>query len=135
VGVAIDAKEQPVTFVVPARPEAGEGSDAPAELSGAAVALKITVKEAREKVVPNLDDEFAKDTGEADTLGELKDKLRAKLLTEDGSISVLVLASASSNEGPGPLVTAFAGKLGNQLRVPLTIVPGALTEAEIDAIS
>ena len=43
--------------------------------------------------------------------------------------------SASSNEGPGPLVTAFAGKLGNQLRIPLTIVPGALSEAEIDAIS
>ncbi len=37
--------------------------------------------------------------------------------------------------GPGPLVTAFAGKLGSQLRVPLTIVPGALSEAEIDAIS
>jgi nucleotide-binding universal stress UspA family protein len=66
--------------------------------------------------------------------GKSRDEL-AKLITEDRSISVLVLASASSGEGPGPLVTAFAGKLGNQLRVPLTIVPGALTEAEIDAIS
>ncbi len=51
------------------------------------------------------------------------------------SISVLVLGSASSSEGPGPLVTAFSGKLGSQLRIPLTIVPGVLTEAEIDAIS
>ena len=66
--------------------------------------------------------------------GKSRDEL-AKLITEDRSISVLVLASASSSEGPGPLVTAFAGKLGNQLRVPLTIVPGALSEAEIDAIS
>jgi len=56
-------------------------------------------------------------------------------LNEDKSISVLVLGSASGGEGPGPLVSAFAGKLGNQLRVPLTIVPGALSEAEIDAIS
>ena len=66
--------------------------------------------------------------------GKSRDEL-AKLITEDRSISVLVLASASSNEGPGPLVTAFAGKLGSQLRVPLTIVPGALSEAQIDAIS
>jgi nucleotide-binding universal stress UspA family protein len=66
--------------------------------------------------------------------GKSRDEL-IKLITEDRSISVLVLASASSNEGPGPLVTAFAGKLGSQLRVPLTIVPGVLTEAEIDAIS
>ena len=66
--------------------------------------------------------------------GKSRDEL-IKLLTEDRSISVLVLGSASDNEGPGPLVTAFAGKLGSQLRIPLTIVPGVLTEAEIDAIS
>ena len=66
--------------------------------------------------------------------GKSRDEL-IKLMNEDKSISVLVLGSASGSEGPGPLVTAFAGKLGNQLRVPLTIVPGALSEAEIDAIS
>ena len=66
--------------------------------------------------------------------GKSRDEL-AKLLTEDRSISVLVLGSASGGEGPGPLVTAFTGKSGGQLRVPLTIVPGGLTEAEIDAIS
>ena len=66
--------------------------------------------------------------------GKSRDEL-VKLISEDRSISVLVLASASNSEGPGPLVTAFAGKLGSQLRVPLTIVPGALSEAQIDAIS
>ena len=66
--------------------------------------------------------------------GKSRDEL-SKLLTEDRSISVLVLGSASSGDGPGPLVTAFTGKSGGQLRIPLTIVPGALTEAEIDAIS
>ncbi len=66
--------------------------------------------------------------------GKSRDEL-VKLISEDRSISVLVLASASNSEGPGPLVTAFAGKLGGQLRVPLTIVPGALSEAQIDAIS
>jgi hypothetical protein len=58
-----------------------------------------------------------------------------KLLTEDHSISVLVLGSASGSEGPGPLITALTGKFGSQLRIPLTIVPGALSAAEIDAIS
>ena len=66
--------------------------------------------------------------------GKSRDEL-IRLIIEDRSISVLVLGSASGGEGPGPLVTAFAGKLGGQLRVPLTIVPGALSEAEIDAIS
>ena len=77
-------------------------------------------------------------TGQPPTIhireGKSRDEL-VKLITEDRSISVLVLGSASGGEGPGPLVTAFAGKAGSQLRVPLTIVPGALSEAEIDAIS
>ena len=50
------------------------------------------------------------------------------------------MAARRSPDGePPPLPVIgdrrFAGKLGNQLRVPLTIVPGALSEAEIDAIS
>jgi nucleotide-binding universal stress UspA family protein len=77
-------------------------------------------------------------TGQPPTIhireGKSRDEL-IKLVTEDRSISVLVLGSSSSSEGPGPLVTAFAGKLGSQLRIPLTIVPGRLSEAEIDAIS
>ncbi len=66
--------------------------------------------------------------------GKSRDEL-LKLIAEDRSISVLVLGSSTGGEGPGPLVTALTGKLGSQLRIPLTIVPGALTEAEIDAIS
>jgi len=66
--------------------------------------------------------------------GKSRDEL-IKLLGEDHSICVLVLGSSSSNEGPGPLVSAFTGKAGSQLRIPLTIVPGVLSEAEIDAIS
>ncbi len=66
--------------------------------------------------------------------GKSRDEL-LKLIAEDRSISVLVLGSSSTNEGPGPLVTAFIGKAGNLLRIPLTIVPGGLTEAEVDAIA
>jgi nucleotide-binding universal stress UspA family protein len=66
--------------------------------------------------------------------GKSRDEL-IKLMAEDRTICVLVLGSSSGNEGPGPLVSAFTGKAGSQLRIPLTIVPGALSEAEIDAIS
>lgn len=66
--------------------------------------------------------------------GKSRDEV-LKLLAEDRSISVLVLGSSSTGEGPGPLVTAFAGKSSGQLRIPLTIVPGGLSDAEIDAIA
>ena len=58
-----------------------------------------------------------------------------KLIAEDPSISILVLGAASGAEGPGPLVTALAGKHAGALRVPSTIVPGSLNEAQVDAIT
>ena len=66
--------------------------------------------------------------------GKSRDEL-LKLIGEDRSISVLVLGSSKNSDGPGPLVSAFTGKSAGQMRIPLTIVPGMLTEAEIDAIS
>jgi len=80
VGVPIAAQQHEVTFVLPTKEE---NKDIAAELSGVTAVLKITVKEAREKQMPVLDDEFAKDTGEADTLAELREKMRGKLLEGD----------------------------------------------------
>ena len=60
------------------------GDDAkPSELAGKDVTLKLVVKEARERKTPALDDELAKDTGEADTLEELKKKVSDRLLDAD----------------------------------------------------
>ncbi|MDB4966103.1 MAG: trigger factor [Myxococcales bacterium] len=80
VGLPIAAQQHEVTFVLPTKEE---NKDVAAELSGARAVLKISVKESREKQMPALDDEFAKDTGEADTLAELREKLRGKLLEGD----------------------------------------------------
>jgi trigger factor len=55
----------------------------PAEMAGRHVKLSVTIKEAREKQVPALDDELAKDTGEAETLEGLREKIREKLLDAD----------------------------------------------------
>jgi trigger factor len=45
-------------------------------LAGKSVQFEITIKEAKERVFPNLDDDFAKDLGEYETLDELKNKIR-----------------------------------------------------------
>jgi nucleotide-binding universal stress UspA family protein len=58
-----------------------------------------------------------------------------KLLREEPGISILVLAAATGGKGPGPLVTALTGKQVNQLRVPVTVVPGKLSPDEIDKIA
>jgi len=46
-----------------------------------------------------------------------------------------VLAASAGAEGPGPLITALTGKALTKLRVPLTIVPGGLTEQQLDALT
>ena len=55
-----------------------------------------------------------------------------QLLKEDRDISILVLASGTSKEGPGPLVSMFA--TGVQA-IPVTIVPGTFSDAQIDALA
>ena len=48
-------------------------------LAGKPVIFKVALKELREKQMPELDDEFAKDVSEFDTLKEYKDSIRQKL--------------------------------------------------------
>jgi trigger factor len=55
--------------------EAGE------ELAGREVTFQILVKEAKAKVLPKLDDDFAQEASEFDTLDELKADLRQRLET------------------------------------------------------
>jgi len=52
----------------------------------------------------------------------------------DEDIAVLVLAASGGPEGPGPIVTTMA-KLVGTFPIPVTIVSGALTDADIDALS
>jgi len=58
-----------------------------------------------------------------------------KLIREDEDISFLVLAAGSSKEGPGPLVTTLVGKAASTFPIPIVIVPGGLTDEEIDALA
>ncbi len=56
------------------------------------------------------------------------------LIDEESGISVLVLGAATGPEGPGPLVSYIVQKMAGRLRIPITIVPGSLTDEQIDAI-
>lgn len=58
-----------------ARPD----DDANKELAGKKVVFSVDVKELRERVLPEVDDEFAKDVGEYETLADLRAKLRERL--------------------------------------------------------
>lgn len=52
----------------------------------------------------------------------------------DADIAMLVLAASAGAEGPGPIVTMMA-KLVGSFPIPVTIVPGNLTDQDIDALS
>lgn len=54
------------------------------------------------------------------------------LVRRDKDISILVLASATSKEGPGPLVSLFASTVQ---AIPVTIVPGNLTDEAVDELA
>ena len=104
---------------------------------GVADLMREEARQEAEQAVARYAEVAADLTGQPPSIHIREGKSRDELIrrvTEDHSICVLVLGASSSREGPGPLVTAFT-RAGSGLRIPLTIVPGALSEAEIDAIS
>lgn len=66
--------------------------------------------------------------------GKPRDAL-LELLAEDPNISVLVLAAGTSGKDPGPLITALTGKYYARVKIPITIVPGGLSDEELAAIT
>ena len=58
----------------------------------------------------------------------------SQLIDEDADIGILVLAAGIGNEGPGPLITHLA-KTAGQFPIPVAVVPGHLSDADIDASS
>ena len=66
--------------------------------------------------------------------GRRRDELMA-LLDEEPDISIVVLGTASGRQDPGPLVNYLVSRMGDQMRVPLTLVPGRLNEGDIDELT
>jgi trigger factor len=87
------------------------------ELAGGQVAYAVTLKEIRQRVVPELDDEFAKDLGDFDTLDALRDRVREDLETE--------AREAAERDLRADLLRQLAQRL------PFA-VPDALVDREVD---
>jgi trigger factor len=87
-------------------------------LAGEDAVFKVKVKEVREKVLPELDDEFASDASEFETLEELRGDIREKVgvalgsrAEEDFRIAAIDAAVEEATvEVPDELVTARAGE-------------------------
>jgi trigger factor len=85
-------------------------------LAGEDAVFKVKVKEVREKVMPDLDDDFAADASEFDTLEELRDDIREKVgaalgsrAEEDFRMAAIDAAVAEASvEVPEELATARA---------------------------
>lgn len=58
-----------------------------------------------------------------------------ELIEEDHSIAILVLAAGTGKEGPGPLVQLVASAAENAFPIPVTVVPGSLTDEEIEVLA
>ena len=86
------------------------------QVAGKDAVFAVTVKEVREKILPELDDEFAVEASEFETLAELRDDIREKVGTalagraeEDFRVTAVDAAvDAATVEVPGELVTARA---------------------------
>jgi nucleotide-binding universal stress UspA family protein len=56
------------------------------------------------------------------------------LIDEDLDIGILVLAAGVGGEGPGPLVSSVAKSAGT-FPIPVAIVPGHLSDEDLEALS
>ncbi len=61
--------------------------EGPEEVQGKTVDWTVDLKELKRKILPDLDDDFAQDLGEYDTLEELKENLRENLATREDARS------------------------------------------------
>lgn len=107
-----------------------------AHWSGAREEIERQQREEAEALLTRLGEEAAERSGAAPVFlierGDAQAAIK-KAVADDPEIKILVLAAGAGSRGPGPLVSAII-KHGAQLggrKLPVTIVPGELTEAEL----
>ena len=99
----------------------------PAELAGKDAVFHVSVKEVREKNLPDLDDDFASEASEFDTLAELSDHIRGRIAeafehradAEFRERAVDVAAESAKLELPKELVHARAHQMWERIEQQL----------------
>jgi trigger factor len=100
----------------------------PESLAGKQASFTVTVKEVREKKLPELNDEFAAEASEFETLAELRDELRRRIAAalesrieaEFREAAVDAAAQAAQIELPSELVHARAHEMWDRLERALS---------------
>jgi trigger factor len=87
------------------------------ELAGAAVVFQVKCKEVKAKQPPVLDDEFAKDVSEFDTMAEFRASLKEKVIDRN------------MQQSEAQFRQALLGQLCDQIEIEL---PAAMVETQVD---
>lgn len=112
------------------------------EIAGKRGAFKVKVKEVRKKIVPELNDDFAKELGSFQNLAEVRADLKKRILEYREAIVKNVLREQAIRlliekhkelEAPTPLVEAELGNMLEQLDRQLKTQGRSLAEAKVDA--
>ena len=114
-----------------------ETQDSAQQWLGVADIMKAEAQEAADEVLTRFAERVAAVTGliaeRVVREGEPAEEI-VKLIEADEDIVVLILAAGVELEGPGPLVTSLSKTVGS-FPVPIGIVPGHLSDEELDALS
>jgi trigger factor len=86
-------------------------------LAGKSASFEVTIKEAKERILPELDDDFAKDLGEFETVDALKEEIRKDLVRS--------LENQTKKEIENQIIDHLVEK--NEFEVPV-----AMVESQVD---
>jgi nucleotide-binding universal stress UspA family protein len=98
------------------------------EETEAAVKAKLVALAQRARSLADVDTEWVVREGS-------KSEELLTLIGEDDDVALLILGAGTGSEGPGPLVSTIAGTAAATFPIPIAIVPGHLTDEEIDALA
>ena len=100
--------------------------------------MREEARQEAEALMERMSDQVVEMTGAIPIIylreGTTREELMS-LIDEERSISILVLGAATKSDDPGPLISYLASKAAARLRIPITIVPGSLSDDEIDALT
>jgi len=107
---------------------------------GAKEIMKAEAREAAQEALEQFEERVAKVAAKIPVEsvireGQVAEEITA-LIDENEDIGILVLAAATaSNDGPGPLVSSIASHAQGAFPIPVTIVPGDLSDTDIEALA
>lgn len=100
--------------------------------------MEAEQRDEAEKMMSRYGETVAEITGQPPIVyirhGQLRDAL-LKLIEEEPTISILVLAAGTGGRNPGPLISALTGRYHGRVQIPVTIVPGTLADEDVDALT